>query len=605
MPEDKTQPMGAAAGKDAAVATPSPEGARGGRHVTAGPKATLAMARLLGLGATAEGWRLEGLCGQGEENVRLSLANGGHRLVFDLRPRSAREAQVRAPGLSLAAEGGGGPAVRRFLEAAASRLGDRGLDDVLRMIEADPRSFVEQWAPGQDGDRIKVPCIGQPIGLLEAGWRNFYADQDFEVLLGVPHCSSNKTVNIQYADIECYYARPKLSFRKWTFLDWPEEDKDEDLHRDGGESNIVTELEERDMILGTGERADAVVEEVRKNAAAGKFLLFTHLCTPIVMGEDFQGLARRCEKEVGGTAVRWSQKDRDQNDNFGEHFRSLLGRPGFFEPPGDPMAVNLFHFPKRCREAEILPFLEGIGVKTNVCAFPDVDFPSLENLPKAVWQVFCERSSYPTKVRELLAASPRPVVSVRAPYGLEGTGECLRGIAAATGKEKDFEAAWGQTLGGFLPSWEKMRQEAAGRRLAFVVSETTLPRLLGLRYGFGAPLAGMIREMGFGMELLYYERHGQAPEIPEGLRGSRITVFRSPWELERALRQGGFEAVYSDVFFDWRITRAGKARFSSKDFEMGLEGARRTFQRLLAVCRLPFYRRYAQHLARVRRKDNV
>src|SRR6185369_5455194 len=110
-------------------------------------------------------------------------------------------------------------------------------------------------------------------------------------------------------DLECYYARPKLSFRKWSFLDWPEEGQDEarvERVREGEELNLVAELEERDMIMGTGERADALVAEVAKHANQGKFLILTHLCTPIVMGEDFQGLARRCEKECGGTSVRWS-----------------------------------------------------------------------------------------------------------------------------------------------------------------------------------------------------------------------------------------------------------------------------------------------------------
>jgi len=76
-----------------------------------------------------------------------------------------------------------------------------------------------------------------------------------------------------------------------------------------------------------------------------------------------------------------------------------------------------------------------------------------------------------------------------------------------------------------------------------------------------------------------------------------VTVFRAPWELARALREGDFRAVYSDIAFDWRIMRAGKARFSSKDFEMGLGGAMRTFRKLLSLCRLPFFRRYAAHLA--------
>ena len=157
-------------------------------------------------------------------------------------------------------------------------------------------------------------------------------------------------------------------------------------------------------------------------------------------------------------------------------------------------------------------------------------------------------------------------------------------------------------LEAFSPRWEELRREAAAHRLAFVVSEATLPRLLEPRYGHGAPLAPIVREMGFGLDLIYYERHGEAPVLPEGLRDARVLIFRTPAELERALSGGGFSAVYSDIFFDWRVSRAGAARFSAKDFGMGLEGARRGLERLLAVCRTPFYRRYARHLARVPRK---
>jgi len=575
------------------------------RHITAGPEALAAVESLLGLKAGGAGWRLDGACALGKDSprVRLSLRSGAHRLVVYLLARSSAEAVVRAPGLSLSAKGAAGPSVEKLLKVFAARLGERTLADVVSVLESDPLSFTEKVTPGLDGDKVKVPCIGQPMALLEAGWRNFYADQDFEVLLGVPSCSSDKTINIEYADLECYYARPKRKFSKWTFMDWPEESEDgadepgEDGEAGVRDGSIVTELEERDMVMGTGERADALVEEVRKRAKPGDYLLFTHLCTPIIMGEDFNALAHRCEKEIGGSSVSWSQKDRDENDNFGDHFRALLSSPGFFAEPGDPRLVNLFHFPRRVREEEVRPFLDELGLGVGISVFPDVSFPALDALPKAHWQVFCERSSYPTKVQELLAASPRPVVPAPAPYGVEGTRRCLRAVAAAAGKEAAFDAAWAAKMAPLLPRWEEMRKEAAGRRLAFVVSEATMPRLLELRYGHGAPLASMVLEMGFGVDLVYYDRHGEPPVLPAALKDARVAVFRSPWELERALREGDFAAVYSDIFFDWRVSRAGKARFASKDFEMGVEGALRTFEKLLPLCRLPFYRQYASHLA--------
>lgn len=561
------------------------------RHVSAGPAALREAEKLLGLGE-GKAWKLDGLCVLKEDEIRFGLISGEHRLVLHLSPRTS--------GLELDDETPLTPATRKLAAALSARLKTKKAADFVKLVAGDPLSFAEDVRPDADGDAIKVPCVGQPLDLLELGWRNFYADQDFEVYLGVPEASQNGMVNIQYADLECYYARPRLSFRKWSFLDWPEECGDEarlERIRGGEELNLVAELEERDMIMGTGERADALVSEVAKHAKQGKYLILTHLCTPIVMGEDFQGLARRCEKECGGTAVRWSQKDRDENDNFGEHFRSLLGQPGFFDAPADPLAVNLFHFPRQARQLEVIPFLNELGIKVNISCLPDVEFPVLPDLPKALWQVFCERSSYPTKIKGLLDASPRKVLAVRAPWGLERTRSCLSTIASALGKTADFERIWKTKHDKLAPEWERMKSQAADCRLGFVVSEATLPRLLELRYGHGAPVGRMAAEMGFGIDLVYYDLHGRPPNLPKEFKDAKVSVFRAPWELQKALAESGAQAFYSDVFFDWRLSRAGKARFSGKDFEMGLEGAVRSFRRLLNVCRMPFYRRYAAELA--------
>ncbi len=560
------------------------------RHVTAGSEAAAHLEALLGL--EENGWRLEGLCVEGGAELRLRLASGEHRLIVRLR--------ARGEGLAAAEEGG--PAQRRLSALLTARLKNVGFQDVAARVDADPDSFAEEVDPAAPGGRVRVPYVAGPMSLLESGWRNFFADQDFEILLQAPEPALNKTVTVEYADLECFTARPDVSFSQWSFLDWPDESLNPEAT--GEDSFVGVELEERDMVMGTGEKADALVSEVKRLADAGSYLVVTHLCTPIVMGEDFSALARRCEKEACGTSVSWSQKDRDRGDNFGEHIRSVLGRPGFFDGPGDAGAVNLFHFPAEYRERELAPLLAELGLTVNVRMFPLVDFPSIEALPKARWQAFCEKPAYSDKALELLRASPRPVIISPAPYGVGGTRACARTIAAAAGKEPEFEAAWARRLAAFGPSWEELRREAAGHRLAFVVSEATLPRLLAARYGHGAPLAAVAREMGFGLDLIYYERHGEAPALPEGLRDARVKVFRTPAELDKALA-GGASAVYSDIFFDWRVSRAGAARFSAKDFGMGLEGARRGLERLLAACRTPFYRRYARHLARTPRRIDV
>lgn len=561
-------------------------------HLLAGPTATAELSKLIGL-------PIRSLCGLGGTSVRLGLRNGKLRLALQLLPKGAANAVLETPGLALAAEGQPSPAMRRLISAVAARLGARTLEDLLEVISSDPQTFVEMVPGGDSTSALRVPIAAGPINLLEAGWRNFFADQDYEVLLGYPELKMSKTIYARYSDRECLYSWSGNDPRKWSFFAYPVRVPSDSFGATVFRTGIVMELEERDMVLGAVEKADALVESVAKAAVGSdaEYVVYNHFCTSIVMGEDSGSITRRVEEASGLKTVCWSHGDRDQLNNFGEHFKELFARPGFWDAPPVRNAVNLFHFPTDYREAELVPLLAEMGVEANTRLFPDVEFPSMERIPRAAVHVFGAATSYQSKLPELLAGGARPVLTVRAPYGVEDTGECLRAIARAAGREKAFEGVWKKKLAALKPEWEALTARAKEYRLAFVVSETTLPLLWELRHGQGAPMMRMIEEMGFGVDILYFDPHDDGPVLGEDERCASLTTFRTPDELTRLLKDGEFRAVYSDIFFDWRISGAGKARFSSKDFEMGLEGAVRSLRRLLAVCRLPFYQRYGAHLA--------
>jgi hypothetical protein len=54
--------------------------------------------------------------------------------------------------------------------------------------------------------------------------------------------------------------------------------------------------------------------------------------------------------------------------------------------------------------------------------------------------------------------------------------------------------------------------------------------------------------------------------------------------------------VYSDLYFDDRITGNGMVPFSVQFFEPGLLGALQSAENLLGACTLPFYRKYLPHV---------
>lgn len=549
-------------------------------HATAGPAARARLSESLAL----PGWSVSALCSLGPADVRVGLRRDRSRLAVHVGRRG-----VRVDGHE------------KLAAALAARLGAQALEDLRALISGDPETFVE-WVPAPEATgALRVPIAAGPINLLEPGWRNFFADQDYEVLLGYPELKMNKTIYARYSDRECLYSWSGNDPRKWSFFAYPVREPSDSFGAAVFRTGVVMELEERDMVMGAADKADALVESVAdvSQGSDADFVVFNHFCTSIVMGEDSGSITRRIEDASGRRSVCWTHGDRDQLDNFGRHFKTLFERPGFFDAAPDPGAVNLFHFPSDYREAELVPLLERMGVRVATRLFPDVEFPSAERIPEALTQVFCAATSYQSRLPRLFEGKPRPVITAPAPYGLKDTGECLAAIARAAGREEAYRRVWAEELKALKPEWEALTARARGQRLAFVVSETTLPRLWELRHGQGAPMMRMLAEMGFVCDILYYDPHDEPPVPPASAGVGTVSTFRTPRELERLLREGTFRAVYSDIFFDWRVSAAGKARFSSKDFEMGARGALRSLRRLLGVCRLPFYERYGAQLAAV------
>jgi hypothetical protein len=122
----------------------------------------------------------------------------------------------------------------------------------------------------------------------------------------------------------------------------------------------------------------------------------------------------------------------------------------------------------------------------------------------------------------------------------------------------------------------------------------------------GIPIVDMLKEMGFGLDLLVRLPSGMDPQAMEKEAHRklgdlvddtvRVSAFSTPDELGKLLAASEAQAFYSDIYFDRRLTRSGKSQFSTKGFQMGAEGAIESLKQLLSVCRMPFYRKYASYL---------
>jgi hypothetical protein len=204
----------------------------------------------------------------------------------------------------------------------------------------------------------------------------------------------------------------------------------------------------------------------------------------------------------------------------------------------------------------------------------------------------------------VFAGVDRVRVTPDAPWGVEATAAWVRAIAAATDRADEAEGALAGRLAAMAPAWDRLRAEVASRAAAFVIDPSESARLLDPHSMTGLPVAPLVAAMGFETRVLVYAGHAAAfrdcrDRVAAALGPAvKVAGFATQEELAAGLLEPVPAIVYSEFFYDRRLTRLGLHGFSSRDFEMGLDGAVRSLRRLARLAASPFYRAYARHMGR-------
>jgi hypothetical protein len=272
----------------------------------------------------------------------------------------------------------------------------------------------------------------------------------------------------------------------------------------------------------------------------------------------------------------------------------------------DPRAINLIGFAQDDALVELRRLLAEADVTVNAVFIPRMNFAAIRDLPRAPLHVLYPNALWQNLYDQLLFDSRLRAVELAAPYGVAGTRRWLEAVGAAAGVTLDAEGIVARCLAPLRERWERARAEAAGHRLGFVVGADEVHRLCDPAATWGVPLLAMIEELGFGVDVLLKvsgptNARTAATKVNALFAAPArhsIKAFKDRERMERLLTEGECVAVFSEHMFDHRLSAVGKAQFSLQEFEKGVAGAVRTVERLLAICRLPLFRRYRRFFAR-------
>lgn len=436
-------------------------------------------------------------------------------------------------------------------------------------------------------------------------WRQFFSD--FEIargnLCGIQY--SDAVASIVHGEPECQMVEPTALPRAVTFSQPPW--RTEPAPPPSGSRAYASVLGEREALFGGAPQLEQALEAAVTDGKVG-LVLVNDTCLSKITGDDVSSALARARAR-SSVPVVWM--DTDQGDPDEVHADLLQKWFSGVESQDLDAAptVSLFGFPAGPARRELDDLLGDLGVSVAAHLVPVLGRDTVTRYLRGRVQGVYPWSHTLGLHQRLFSESPAPRLDLPAPYGVTDTLAWLGGIAGALGRGDAFEA-WRarQDAAGWRVELARLREQAASHRLAVVVSASELDRVLVAERCYGVRLLPLLAELGFGLDLVLVPPEGAgAPLQVEAARAqvesalpsdARIWVHAATTraELTSLLGEGAFDAVYTELTCDDRVTRAGKPPFHLGMIEMGLAGAVRTARRLVRRAAWPFFQRYGGYL---------
>ncbi|OGR61414.1 MAG: hypothetical protein A2X36_10850 [Elusimicrobia bacterium GWA2_69_24] len=450
---------------------------------------------------------------------------------------------------------------------------------------------MEAWvkaAPdkGQWKDGPHAMQWGDPVQ-----WRNFFADRetarnyDQHVYLDAP------IVGIAHEDLECHYATPFFNdgFMTYHNFKWVQRRERDDRFGEGC-IGLTTDIQDADVVHGGSKKLKEALDLALKSSEGKAAILVTTTCVPTVIGDDAVGIIEQYRKKTK-LPILFSSPASGQELNLLEFFfKQVRETPEFKAVKPEERSLNLIGFPPGFGRDELTSLLGRTGIQVQSMILPRFSVKEIRDFGKAALNLFYPDPSLRAIYKKLFEGMEIRTLTPVAPFGLENTRRWLCEVGKHFGAEELALRAWDDAARGVSEEWDRARERVAGRKVAFVADAEHVRRLADPSGASGIPIVSFLKEMGLGVDYLVF-LEGKEPELPKTDGRHSARWFRTPGELDRLLREGDFDAVYSEYFFDQRLTRAGKPQFSAADMEMGIHGALRSLERLGNICHWKFYGR--------------
>jgi nitrogenase iron protein NifH len=560
---------------------PPPRALPPDRVVVGGRQAREKMAALLGIGRLrAQALELRRVAWEaGAVAATLSgPATGTFELLF--RARGSEEkvyAEIRDFTLSHSSpiNAVGRKLVKLVRERLAS--GPQAWGDLAGLLLDDAEAVVELTDREQKDERkrkvVATPRHWSVWGHESLAGDFFLCQERARQVLGEVRLADD-VISIHHGTDACQFSEQATTLASSHFTRFPWAGALHGQERLAGMRSFTTNIREHQLIGGSNEALRRVLDTVAAQGGEAPVSIDVSCC-PVVAGEDWQGAIAAFKKRYAGPVI---VSEVGGTDLSLEVARIGLAHAGRAASAPEPGTVNLVGFPGTPAIDRLVALLEAVGIRVLQRQLPRVSGKELASFGRAAAQLLWPQVEYELLYRELFEKLPVAAVRIPAPFGITGTRLFIEAAARAAGVDPGAAlAALAPHVAAAAARLAPLAARVSTYRLGLALTQQQGPLLERPELVCGVPLQPFLEELGFRVEVL--------------------TDSQDERRLEWWLRSG-LSALFSDVTYDPRPARAGLAHFGLADLEPGLDGAVRTAERLLRLCDMPFFRRFAAYARR-------
>lgn len=593
-----------------------------GLTVAGGPLVREQMSRVLGIaalvhrgvGLSAVGWVVDHL------EVEIVQSDGAPLLIVVERFSDGSRGFLKCGELNLGYKGQQlDPLIEAALRRVASQtlLGAR-LEDLAALLVADPKTGTRgQPLPrAADSDRQRfvdgaLLCSWGAPGI----WCQFFAVAEIARAQLDSLDTFNRSLFVQHCEAECLAVSPQTGVDMIPLVLYPWDDRIRRIDWDGRGRRCIpepsrlftTDLDEQDVILGRGpDKLNAALEHLQRCDLSTSSMIFcSSTCLPVVSGEDVEAVVCRHEHRLAIPLLHLTTTPHSMQALLrGLLVTRRLEAEASVNADQERQArpsINLVGFPEDPCLEELQGVLETLGVTVNAVIIPALGPELIDIYPRASLSVLHPNELWQGHYSQLMAGSRVRTVALAPPFGPARTRAWLQSIVTELSLEAHVDGVFEQHWSAQADEWKSLRERAQRYCLGFVVAEDEIDFLTNSRKTWGVSLIPLVLEMGFQVQVMLVcteSEESSAFEALQRLAANDIEIMRcvDREELSRALGRFELSAVFSEHFYDRRLTEHGVSSFSLQHFEHGFSGAVRTLRRLVELCEFPFFKRYGTFL---------